>query len=385
MHESREVEQLAFVADAGIAQVTPKGTILELNPAFSRILGRPAQEVIGRKLRELEPCVPHGVDDILRAFAKRTLTKPLELFQDIGGVSLLVVVRPFYAEEALRFVAITAVDITAARRTQRIAEDTSRAQRLVDPRSPRGRHLRILVADDNTINQRVASNLLTNMGHAAVVVDDGAGALDILKRERFDLVLMDIQMPVKDGLTATREIRSGASGVADAMVPIAAMTAHALEGDRESCLEAGMDDFLAKPIRPEELERIIERLVSKGQRPDLEDSGAWPIRDVVALERDWLVARYDGDADLADEAIRLFVDELCPAYLSQSQKAIEANRRDELAGAAHALWGACATVGAFRLQGICRELYESATTEPAEELRARWEDAYRGFLELKSV
>jgi CheY-like chemotaxis protein len=114
------------------------------------------------------------------------------------------------------------------------------------------------LAEDNLVNQRLAVRMLEKMGHQVVVAQTGQEALHSLRSEKFDLVLMDVQMPEMDGFAAAREIRRREQGGQE-HVPVIAMTAHAMKGDRESCLEAGMDDYLAKPINREELQQVIER------------------------------------------------------------------------------------------------------------------------------
>ncbi len=124
------------------------------------------------------------------------------------------------------------------------------------------RKYNILLAEDNPVNQKVAVHLLQKKGHRVTVVENGRQALEILEKEKFDLVLMDVQMPEMDGFEATRKIREREK-VGDKHLPVVAMTAHAMKGDREKCLEAGMDDYLAKPLYPEELYRVIERAVAR--------------------------------------------------------------------------------------------------------------------------
>jgi CheY-like chemotaxis protein len=120
---------------------------------------------------------------------------------------------------------------------------------------------RILLAEDNLVNQRFAVRTLERMGHQVVVVQTGQEALAALQAEKVDLVLMDVQMPEMDGLAATREIRRREQGTQEHL-PVIAMTAHAMKGDRESCLDAGMDDYIAKPINREELQQSIERVMN---------------------------------------------------------------------------------------------------------------------------
>jgi signal transduction histidine kinase/ActR/RegA family two-component response regulator len=119
---------------------------------------------------------------------------------------------------------------------------------------------RVLVAEDNAVNQRVAAGLLQNMGHAVLVVADGRAALEALEREPFDLVLMDVQMPGMDGLQAAEELRRREEGTGRRL-PVIALTAHAMKGDRERCLAAGMDGYLSKPVQVEELRKVLERVL----------------------------------------------------------------------------------------------------------------------------
>jgi len=123
------------------------------------------------------------------------------------------------------------------------------------------RSLRILLAEDNAVNQRLAERLLEQQGHRVVVVGNGREAVNAVEDERFDLVLMDVQMPELDGIQATAAIREK-ERVSGLHIPIVAVTAHAMKGDEERCLAAGMDGYLSKPIRAESLTKAIEAMVS---------------------------------------------------------------------------------------------------------------------------
>jgi CheY-like chemotaxis protein len=128
--------------------------------------------------------------------------------------------------------------------------------------SPLGhRHLRILLAEDNPVNQKLAVRLLEKWGHAVVVVGTGQDALTAVAHEVFDLVLMDVQMPRMDGLTATAAIRARERS-SQTHLPVVAMTANAMRGDKELCLAAGMDAYVSKPLKTTELRAIIEQVVS---------------------------------------------------------------------------------------------------------------------------
>jgi signal transduction histidine kinase/CheY-like chemotaxis protein/HPt (histidine-containing phosphotransfer) domain-containing protein len=216
-----------------------------------------------------------------------------------------------------------------------------------DPRADATRRtagpLRILLAEDNLVNQRVASGLLRRRGHEVVVVDNGREALDTLQGGEFDLVLMDVQMPVMDGLEATAAIRrlEEAEG---GHIPIIAMTAHAMDASRTRCLEAGMDRFIPKPIRAEEIERIIESLFGdplEGEGRERVDAGTAPGLDEATLLRS-----VDGNRELLGELATLFLDNY-PDTLRRIREAIEAGDRTALARAAHSLRG---SLGFFSVQ-----------------------------------
>ena len=126
---------------------------------------------------------------------------------------------------------------------------------------PPDRTLRILLAEDNVVNQKVAVSLLSRLGHEVTVAPDGQVAIDAYRRQTFDLILMDVQMPVLSGYDATRAIRE-IEQTTGTHIPIVAMTARAMKGDRESCLDAGMDDYMSKPIQGKLLMEVIRRALS---------------------------------------------------------------------------------------------------------------------------
>ena len=140
--------------------------------------------------------------------------------------------------------------------TSKREENTAAPELEIQPRGCRP--MRVLLAEDGRVNQLVAIRLLEERGHSVVLAEDGQLAVDIHGRERFDAILMDVQMPRMDGYAATREIRKREQAVGE-HIPIIAMTANAMEGDREKCLEAGMDDYLAKPVRSYDLISVLEK------------------------------------------------------------------------------------------------------------------------------
>jgi len=233
---------------------------------------------------------------------------------------------------------------------------TSRpGQAAVSPEPPpapaaRTTGLRILVAEDHPVNQEVARQILQRLGHHVVVAADGHAALAALEqsgRGAFDLVLMDLQMPVMGGLEATAAIRD-AERASGTHLPIVALTAHAMQGDRERYLEAGMDGYVTKPIDGVELARVIDRLV-----PPAAATGTVPAAVSVtpfakgrpAFDERVVRARLGDNARLFDKMVRLFLED-CPARLRAMRRAIAAGDGEALREAAHALKGAAANFAA---------------------------------------
>ncbi|AVM73077.1 hybrid sensor histidine kinase/response regulator [Magnetospirillum gryphiswaldense] len=230
---------------------------------------------------------------------------------------------------------------------------------LVDDEAPPAMPLRILVAEDNAINQQVAVGLLNKLGHRADVADDGAEAVELVRAGDYDLVLMDMQMPRVDGLAATRLIRQLAEP--KNRIAIIAMTANAMEADRQACLAAGMDDFLAKPIDRRRLSAILHRwsaclLESRALRArPSEPVDLPPLIDLEAVDdlRDAL-----GDESY-DELRASFVAKL-PDYMAAIDTALAGDGDAAIASTAHSLKGAAANMGFARLAASAATLEREA-------------------------
>jgi PAS domain S-box-containing protein len=244
-----------------------------------------------------------------------------------------------------------------------------------DEAKPARSALRILLAEDNVVNQKVALRLLDQLGYRADVVSNGLEALDALERRAYDVVLMDVQMPELDGLDASRRIRERWSR--DERPRIIAMTANVMPEDREACFAAGMDDYVAKPIRPEELTGALSR-VRATAGPDEADANGAP----VSLEPSALggLKRLGGDEFLA-EVIDTFLDD-APTLIATLRTSRERGDAEELRRAAHSLKSNGQTFGARPFAELCRELEARAKRtelDGASELVDRIDEAYRAL------
>jgi two-component system sensor histidine kinase/response regulator len=221
--------------------------------------------------------------------------------------------------------------------------------------------LRILLAEDNLVNQRVALATLQKLGYRADVVGNGREAVSALKSDVYDLVLMDVQMPDIDGMEATRLIRDPRSGVLDPSTPIVALTAHAMAGDRQKCLDAGMDDYLTKPIRPDALAAVLARWLPSLDAP----VAAAPAIEVLVERADpvfdesVLLGLLDGDQEAADEILAEFFAD-ASRQIDWIAQAVEREDGSLMQQRAHALKGASASVGAKVLWRLSSELEQHA-------------------------
>lgn len=222
------------------------------------------------------------------------------------------------------------------------------------------RRLRILVAEDSQVNQKVAVALLEKLGYSADVAENGKDALEALKSGEYSLVLMDCQMPVMDGYETTREMRSEQMPLAVRVIPVIAMTANAMEGDRQKCLDAGMNDYLPKPISPASLSAVLDRWLPETivrEQPYAqkahESSGSI----------DWLdlLERVAGDSDLAVQILEIFSRDSSEQIL-KVHELLEAGDLDQVRRLAHTLKGASANAAARGMSEMARSLEIAAGT-----------------------
>ncbi|MDA1052562.1 MAG: response regulator [Planctomycetota bacterium] len=215
--------------------------------------------------------------------------------------------------------------------------------------------LRVLLAEDSLFNQRLAIGVLERHGHQIVVANNGHEAIAAVQSSRFDVVLMDVQMPEMDGLEATAAIRQWESEVGG-HIPIIAMTAHAMKGDRELCLESGMDGYVPKPVRAKELFAALRSLLPDSRAPNapVDENTAQPS---VAFDLTELLANVGGNHQLLLEMIGIFLDE-CPKQTAAMRHAIDNHDAAKLRLAAHTLKGSLRHFGAEHPAALAEALEE---------------------------
>ncbi len=284
-----------------------------------------------------------------------------------------------------------------ARQTAQDRRATAAAKPAADPHHPplSRRPLRILLAEDGLINQKVAKGFLEAAGHMVKIVDDGQQAVQAVSAERFDVVLMDVEMPQMDGLQATAAIRQRERQTGEHLA-IIAMTAHALKGDRERFLQAGMDDYIAKPLKPERLLQVVSQLAPEAAltdapsrpvatdsdgtddrnddhddeaKPLLEDEMPLLYRDVINLAE----ARRripGGDAELRELAQAL--QEEAVKLRDTIEQALRDGDAETVRRAAHTLKGAAAVFEAQAVVDAARQLEQAAAAGSGKVDRGRW-------------
>jgi len=225
------------------------------------------------------------------------------------------------------------------------------------------RSARILLAEDNSVNQRVAVRILEKAGHRVDIANDGLEAVEALRTTCYDIVLMDVQMPNMDGHEATRAIRDPNSDVRNHNVPVIALTAHAMKGDRELCLEVGMNSYVTKPLNADKLLETIAAFLAAASDtesdPSKEDVEAEPIQETDFRQR--ALEQMEGDAELLAEVAEMFIAD-SPDWLEAVRDAVARRDCEALARSAHSIKGALGNFGtgsaydaALRLELLGRE------------------------------
>jgi CheY-like chemotaxis protein len=205
---------------------------------------------------------------------------------------------------------------------------------------------RVLLAEDNLVNRKLAARLLEKIGLKPVTAENGLEVLKALEKEKFDMILMDVQMPEMDGMEATKRIRE-IEKEKGGHIPIIALTAHAMKGDRERFLEVGMDDYLSKPLNPEELFRTIEKHVKDGSKAQLLDLNDFMDRI--------------GDEEMLAELLEVYLEDT-PRIMGEIESAVEKKDAAALRFSAHSLKGMSANLSLMRVRETAYELEKIGTS-----------------------
>lgn len=214
--------------------------------------------------------------------------------------------------------------------------------------------LNILVVEDNVLNQKVMSQLLEGSGYCVKMAQNGVEAIEALEKEDFDVVLMDIHMPDMDGFEATRLIRNPESQVKNHHVPIIAVTADTMKGDRDFCIRAGMNDYISKPFNPEDLFEKVERLSLYNPKKVSAHSKPGAQADGNVIDKRYLLDRY-GDEGIVKDMLETFLED-ASLRIEETRRTFESGDIDYLGLQAHSIKGSSATIGAVGLNDAASRL-----------------------------
>jgi CheY-like chemotaxis protein/HPt (histidine-containing phosphotransfer) domain-containing protein len=246
-------------------------------------------------------------------------------------------------------------EISATERTRQERRDVNSA-------------LSVLLAEDNDVNQKLATRLLEKRGHRVAVAANGRQALDALRQARYDLVLMDVQMPEMDGIQATAALRASEKGTGRHQ-PVIAMTALVMQGDRERCLAVGMDGYLTKPIRPRALDEVLENYIAQKKQSNTGFEGApktsaqpSPTSELEPVDGRELLKRVGDDREFLTELVNLFREE-GPKQLGKIKTALEKKDAAEVLRGAHSLRGTLANLAARSAADLTAGIEHAAKSE----------------------
>ena len=254
---------------------------------------------------------------------------------------------------------------------------------------------RILVVEDNSVNQVVASGILNKFGVHVDLVEDGQEAIQALEQRPYDLVFMDCQMPILDGYQATQQIRDPLSNVKNRAIPVVAMTANAMQGDRDLCLSAGMDDYITKPVSWTKIERMLKRWLpthshqqrSNKLKPEIEEpadkSKPLPadesVLDIAAMSR-----RLEGDEALMQAVLEAVITDM-PDDIEQLRRAVEADDLEQATAQAHKIKGASANISGLALSAVAKKMEQAGKVGDLKTIQQSLPELLQCFAQLTAA
>ncbi|MEM5788666.1 MAG: response regulator, partial [Syntrophobacteraceae bacterium] len=372
--------------------------------------GQAALEALSRGLEDGDPFRLAVIDMQMSSMDGETLGKAIQADKRLSGTRMVMLTSLGTRGDARRFAETGfAAYLTKPVRHQELrgvlslalAEHGGTAFRPIATRHTAremlnrlaGRKARILLAEDNITNQQVALGILTKLGLQGDVVANGVEALKALEIIPYDLVLMDVQMPEMDGLEATRRIRDR-SASRNHKVPVIAMTAHAMRGDREKCLAAGMNDYVSKPVTPHEVAEVLEKWlprdkVKSANKDAAIHEGVSPSSNIIPyspliFDREGMMARLMDDEELALTVAEGFFGDM-QNQIASLKSYLEAGDVMGAGSQAHIIKGASANVGGEVLRMVAFEMEQFGDTGDIEGILSRFPELEERFAELKAA
>ncbi|MEA2102366.1 MAG: response regulator [Thermodesulfobacteriota bacterium] len=352
-----------------------------------------AMEMLGRAIDEGKPFCMAILDMQMPGMGGEALGKAIKADKKLSATSLII--QTLFGEKGdashfkdAGFDAYLTKPVSASYLYDCIVMVLSRDQSRPNPivtrhsiNENRKHSIRVLLAEDMHVNQVVAVKTLEHLGFLADVVDNGAQAIDALESGRYDLVLMDIEMPVLDGVATTKKIRGSGTQYRD--IPIIAMTAYAMNGDRERFLDAGMDDCLSKPLCIQDLEQLLKKHGFSGSRTrtmDLVDN----TRDKEILDRDAFLDHLGGDKALLRDVLNGFIEEI-PLKIKGLEHALNKKDKQGSIGFADTIKGACANIEAGRLRDVADRMDSKAREGDLFSVRAYMQELNDEFEDVRRI
>jgi len=325
-------------------------------------------EILGQRIKE-DPDLKDTSLVMLTSVGQRG---EADRFSAIGFAAYLVKpVRRLQLKEVLSTVwGVSQKGLNSQMVTRHTLAELSSDEHSEVTNQPAGQVAHVLVAEDNIVNQKVASLILEKLGCKVDLVNNGQEALDAVRVNDYSLVFMDCQMPVLDGFETTKALRASE----DAKIPIIAMTANALRGDRERCLNVGMDDYISKPVKAEYFESILKRWLNRTEVPISDDlvpeiKPERPYINECAIDEHVITSL----RELTDD--KFFIENLFIAYIEDAQKrliglktAAKEGDYDQLNMTAHAMKVASQNIGARRMSELCLKLEHCPESESNQEV-----------------
>ncbi|MGB7343973.1 MAG: response regulator [Pirellulaceae bacterium] len=367
--------------------------------------GRDAMVSMEHAFAEGKPFSLVLTDNMMPGMDGFSLVEQIRQRPELVGSTLMMLSSADRGEDALRCqeLGVDAYLSKPVRRTELLAaimrcqgapssKNDHQATKLLGKFNNAQRKLRLLLAEDNPVNQKLAKRLLEKRGHTVVVAANGKLATEIFANEEFDVVLMDVQMPEMDGFEATAAIRFGEQQTGK-HIPILAMTAHAMKGDRQRCLDAGMDSYISKPLQDSQLFEAVERLAS-GTNYKLDPSSGDSSKPIESagpvFDRPLALRNLGGDSELLNEVAEAFFEEY-PQSLERVRLAIADQDGEALKRAAHSLKGAVSVFAADAAHSLALQLEHMGSdgmltdAEPAfEELKSALSQLHHALLEVST-